>query len=343
MSICGLSRDFYGFFCSRDCYWEAKFSDLTAGIEITSYEQKNIDRHNNPYRFRAEMVVSLMFTTIKKQTGLLTLLLMLFLFGCVSEDLSKTTIPTSTQSPTQILVTVPPISPTETPFPRSTSEERPILPEPLLEAMGASLLDEACKLPCYLGITPGKTTEAGAKAVLQKLGFDDSFRQWLENPVGKERRFIHEISLFSKDGMVEQISVSAAIDLSDPDYQKYWKRYTLLPVFESLGIPDRILLRAHPKAPGYGFVLIYEKQGIVLDLGAFRNQQKFICPGKEYGNAFGMALTNVNSGIDIFKPFALSPETSDIWKPVQTILGVGDKEFYDKLLIDPNACFEIKQ
>ncbi len=279
-----------------------------------------------------------MFATIKKQTMFLALLPVLFLLGCVSEDLSKTTTPTSTQSPTQILVTIPSIPPTETPFPTPTPEERPILPEHLLEAMGASLLDEVCKLPCYLGITPGETTEADAKAILQKLGFDDSFHQSLD-----EDGFGHEVSLFSKDGIVEQISVSAGIDLSNPNYQKYWKRYTLLPVFESLATPDQILLRVHPKAPGYGFVLIYEKQGIILDLGAFRDQQKFICPGKEYGNAFGMALTNVNSGIDIFKSFALSPATSDIWKPVQAILGVSDQEFYEKLLIDPNACFEIKQ
>jgi hypothetical protein len=103
----------------------------------------------------------------------LVLVAFLWLSACGAEKISKTEI--GTVQPT-VETVITPTFPTPTALPTATSQAiLPIIGGTLITTaqenrLVKTLQLEECELPCYLGITPGKTSWASAQQILADLG-----------------------------------------------------------------------------------------------------------------------------------------------------------------------------
>lgn len=209
-----------------------------------------------------------------------------------------------------------------TPEPTLTIDESKMLVRDLLESNGD------CRLPCWWGITPGKTTWVEARQLLEKVSlfmskpemtksFSVDLQVQLPYPYTLQKYMEH--SYYVENGIVEYIDVFN-YDLAP--------NYSLPNLLKSYGQPDEIWIRTFPKAEwGIQHFIIdvfYEELGILAEYSTGD-------PMKEvHGNIQNCLVTEMDS------PFF------DLWSPETQKLSFQEaKKFIDtRSLPEPRPLLE---
>lgn len=287
---------------------------------------------------------------------------LLLLVGCASEisPTPQVASPSLTSSPVLELPQKPSgaFPATLTPVPNMQVEKISLLVEKLQNAN--------CKLPCYLGITPGKTKLQEGITILENLGgiyflsgygptpyqrktdgaYLYTYQFGIGEPLSKGKIISHSVTLITNNDMVQAIEATAhpityfSAEPATETYQSYWKRYTAKEIFFQLGEPEYIYLDSSEKLSDqivFQLILIYTeqtKQTMQIYLSGFWQDNK-ICPNdKTMHTGIHMYLSHLNPSVDINEIHAFSMED---------VFGVTSNEFYEQVLADPLVCFELRK
>lgn len=214
----------------------------------------------------------------------------------ISQTLSPTHthIPTSTPTPTPTLTPVTP-SPTTTPTspPTMTHQERNVYIRELQKA------NAGCQLPCWWGITPGKTSWKDAEEMLKHLG------DRIVSNIEPDGSVIHGTSGFNyegeelyynrvyieRDGIVDSIHILSIAESNEVAFQSIWESYDPRLLIRSFGVPSQAWLRTTSEkygdkgTTGYRLWLFYDHLGFVIryDGGVKHAPIYNICPTFENG------------------------------------------------------------
>jgi hypothetical protein len=98
--------------------------------------------------------------------------------------------------------------------------------------------------------------------------------------------------------------------------------------------------------PWYGtgtpLTLIYEHVGIVATVNMIIAGDQ-ICPGKEKAlEKLDLTLTNTSSGLSLFRPGVVPPTNRNVFVPIEERLSLDERAFYDRLISNPQACFDVE-
>lgn len=240
------------------------------------------------------------------------------------------------------------------------------------------LLDESCILPCYLGITPGKTTTSMAKQIIQSLGGTlenqgmtengDQFTKYHLNlsvaPKGLKPEEIvnedyrdalfsisHQIEIVSSGEEVKELFVKMSSASTDEEFQKaasFWERYTMSGILQQLGGPDSThFLKdtfSYKMKSGQEILLDYKSEGVLFHING-SNSTNNICiklPSSIFDLNFALFSPKSYQYIEDvpMKPYYF--DKNNYWTTTEDALGVSDEEFFNKILRDPTTCFNLK-
>jgi hypothetical protein len=239
------------------------------------------------------------------------------------------------------------------PFPTLTNES---------EIKMAKLLKiDGCRLPCYLGITPGISTGSETKKLFDSFAagnlghsrqdgkitsfgytmwFYETSKNALSQPGDSEvdMGITHDFGFtFDKDDIVQQIAINIVSHHPGPKLQEYWSNYSPGNVFLQIGVPDGIYIGI-----GGGLALIYEKRGVVLIYDSYWNENLF-CPQNEVGvYRRHFMLTNTETQLDLYPPFENVSNNRSIWIPIDESIGISIEQFYEKMINKSSACYKFK-
>jgi hypothetical protein len=180
--------------------------------------------------------------------------------------------------------------PADNKYPRPTYTPRPTptpMPTayPTLDSQGrlnfvlnALKTNRGCALPCWWGITPGKTTweEMVNTFARQGIGLDVESNQLflsIDNDKGYAEQAA-DVTFAEQDGRVQNIDIDAEYYhvLAEAKYSEVWRNYTLDKVLTHYGIPTEVYLHFTTEggdwAPGiseyYDLWLVYDNRGIAI-------------------------------------------------------------------------------
>jgi hypothetical protein len=215
-------------------------------------------------------------------------ILLLWVCGCtVSPERSLVTnVPlTSTDKP--ILTKSPTTIPALTPEFNVVLPINPTIYPTISKDQETNLFDllhvNNCELPCYLGITPGKTTWDEAKLVLKKsgayLGLPNNNYYFVLDigdpsvpPVTPDSTWYTEkyeirytIEMKVENDIVQLMWVRVSAETLLAKFQDYWSNYSLREIFLQHGSPQEIVGSAS-SGGGYELVLIYDEQELIIFL-----------------------------------------------------------------------------
>ncbi len=291
-----------------------------------------------------------------------------FIAGC-----KPNTINPPINIPSQTVVTLSPmnlpsqmeatVSPTVTSTPEFEGWQLPI---PTLsnvnEIKMAELLKiDDCRLPCYLGITPGISTGSDTKKLFDSLAagnfghsrlegnitlfgyamwFNHKTKNSLPQPSDSEADMgiTHDFGFaVDEDDTVQQIFVNIVSHDAGPKLQEYWSNYSPRNVFLQIGVPDGIYIGI-----GSGLALVYEKIGVVLIYDSYWNENLY-CPQDE-GRVFRrhFMLTNTEFPLDIYPSFENVSKNRSIWFPIDDALQMSIEQFYKKMIDKSSTCYKFK-
>jgi hypothetical protein len=169
------------------------------------------------------------------------------------------------------------------------------------------LKDKACKLPCYLGITPGKTSWDEAQSILSELGasyvdeyYESGFRGYeyklkigipqsnnntlVINKESSQLAIFQSLVFTLENSIVQRIQVVIETLNDAPRFHDYWSRYSPQKMFALLGPPDAIYMgRVYSNNTGAGMAIVYESLGVVMEFHG-RRDENIICPSFEMGS-----------------------------------------------------------
>ena len=234
-----------------------------------------------------------------------------------------------------------------------------------------------CELPCYLGITPGKSsweetkgllTNLGAYSWMKAYGIEEPDSKFFENgwpiyeyhlnprdpaitPVAYDWDwgYIDQYVAFTvAENEVKRIKVSITTQRIGGKYREYWKRYALEEVLRRLGEPDHVFLGASESNLQYSIHIVYEKLSAVMEYdGLLKDNRGWLCPLQPIKDGswmnLKMTLTDSTTPLSIYQPSVVPPTNRAVYLPIEDALGISAKEFYNRLRSDPAACFEIKE
>ena len=296
---------------------------------------------------------------------------LLVLVSCATPVATATPQLNATFSPTLVP------SPSLTPTPSRTLIPEPPTPtfEPTLSGaqeqhINELLQDKNCNLPCYLGITPGKTSLNEARTILENLGagywgkpytgrkdgaisytytFMISGQPGVSEtprPDGSIRTVSGDVILVTDNDVIQIIEADAgtigpgvSTVQAQEKFREYWKRYTARGIFLQLGLPNQLYTDAsNMGGRGNDLWAIYEKIGVVAIIyGA--GKENNICPEREAKSiALRLLLFDLDSKLSIYNG-RVPPTDRNVWLPIDEVLGVSTQEFYQRVIADPSACF----
>ena len=161
--------------------------------------------------------------------------------------------------------------------------------------MAKLLKIDGCRLPCYLGITPGISTGSDTKKLLDYLAaskfgpsgqngnitsfvysmiFTDKPKNGFSQPSNSEvdMGITHNFGfIVDEDDTVQQIFISIVSHNPGPKLQEYWSKYTPGNVFMRIGVPDGICIGIDGS-----LALVYEKIGVVLIYESYWRENLFV-------------------------------------------------------------------
>jgi hypothetical protein len=224
-----------------------------------------------------------------------------------------------------------------------------------------------CILPCYLGITPGKTTVQEARILLEdiKAGYIGDYQRrdgsteyafnllkigipqnnLMATSEPEEVFLAQRISLISVDSIIQIIEAGVATKGMFPKYRDIWSRYSVAGIFSQLGVPDQIYLNQFDPLRAeytYGQAVwaVYEEQGVVFHLYG-TGKENNICPEKEATLVdLDLSLYNPDAGLDIYIDGRVQPTNRDVYLPIEEVLGITTTEFYNQVFSNPSVCFQ---
>jgi hypothetical protein len=183
--------------------------------------------------------------------------------------------PTVTNTPSPTATSIPPI---ETPLPTLSPVKAYARYQELLKT------NDGCRLPCWWGITPGKTSWDNAQKFLQTFTWtevqgpfnDGSFTGYVHLPLPQEKGTLdHTYSI--KNGIVNRIEAYNFDWATSLDFVSFLNSY---------GAPDEVFIRTYQndlnESRPYLIDLFYTKLGILMEYSGGRA----INVGKKIRNCF---------------------------------------------------------
>lgn len=234
-------------------------------------------------------------------------------------------------------------------------------PRPLIISLKAQeqligqLQDNDCKLPCFLDINTGQTEWSVAREYLEVFNEilpasgkykDESTTVYVVQLgiVEADQYLPISTAIAVEDGIVQRVSLKASG--SSELLFKYWQKYSIKEVFYQLGEPEEAFFGicakyAHPCFEG---LLIYEKQKIALKFFGENLPENSICPQLNEGgeiSSISLSIANPLSGLGTLPPDWISSEVKEYWMPIKDVLGIDENEFYERVLSESPACFQV--
>ena len=290
-----------------------------------------------------------------------SLVMLVFVAACASP--APLSSPPAAHTPTP--ATPPTALPTVTPTPpipgwlQATLSPRPPVLSPDEQERLLDLLSTngGCSLPCFLGVTPGRTSWDDMVTLLQPLNeVHPGSEQFLDN--GWPYYSVPLTVLTPSGGILFALHVTVGeelvqrihlyIEANDlPSFYSYWSRYSLRSMLQQLGAPDRVYVYVVPAvygSPGYSFLVIDEDDKTAIWLTGDRAREDRLCPqfgdGDEITN-LEISIANPASEMEIL-PSAWIPETeTEFWHPIDQVLGIDAQSFYERMLSQTPACFAL--
>lgn len=248
-------------------------------------------------------------------------------------------LPTRTPSPT-LKPRTPIVAPSPTIAPTLTTDQEQTLVLELLQS------NAGCRLPCWWGFTPGKTTWQTAQAFFASLG---KFPQVYGNNVYTVDFNLpkHDISIslyIMGTKAIDVIWVGAGMVrnneavFGDPLFARDLQRYMLPQLLTTYGQPKEILIRTFSEAPDGGWIpfhllLFYPQEGILIDYQG---------PGERKGDRLRWCPQNTNIALWLWSPehkwtlediarigLNFSLEELLTYRPLEEATGMRQETFYE--------------
>ena len=303
----------------------------------------------------------------------LVLTLVVLLSGCALPLYKAAGMPTPSVT-AKTLPVVPTQQPSPSPVQTQPSQIPTIPPtiDPAQESFFLSLLQPTgCNLPCYIGISPGKTSWADAQSILKEIGaipdgplygMDEGMPEFgfyfyigdpsLINATPRPTEplettgIVGYLDITVGNDLVQRLAADTQTTRLVDKYHKYWSRYTLGNIFKDLGPPDLIFFGIQSRSGGYLQSIVYSKLGILISMDGIK-MAGMICPTPltNSGSAnvgIGIQITNPNSSLNIYGS-GVPPTDRSIYLPIQESLGINITQFYQRVIADPTSCFKIKE
>jgi hypothetical protein len=221
------------------------------------------------------------------------------------------------------------------------------------------LQSKECKLPCYLGIIPGKTSAKEAVAILENLGA--YFSGSLENrhsyslnigdptiptsPPNRSALVSDSISLTVAGDIVQIVHVGILVEKTTASlelYREYWSRYSTSNMFAELGKPNHLYVAIdYDKKHNSELTVDYEELGILVRIRGTRQENNLCTIDEDQEILVTMDLFDPSSGLTA-KDFNSHLNTPPYWPPINEALGITVDEFYEAVVENPSICFEPK-
>jgi hypothetical protein len=300
--------------------------------------------------------------------------LVIALTTACTQSSSSTEIPQpiSTPTPTGALTFTSTFTPTATPT--NTPITIPTLPEEQARDQLLDLLADngGCRLPCLLGITPGKTTYTEARAILLPfsgisiltyLNDNSGDSVWLTYDEGDLRTFIQLSYLYANDGIISGIAFKTGeyketVDNRSPIYDSkiFGERlhpYMLSGILSEFGKPASVVIHTYGKqitgSGGFEIILLYPDQGILVH---YTTQMETVgtnargCPANAqvevelYPSGDADAFTKSLSETD-WAAFVQTEPINDLhWKPIDKATSMSVEQFYETFRQPTDKCIE---
>ena len=261
-----------------------------------------------------------------------------------------TSLPTAIPSPTPPSPTLTPTrtptpssTPTLTPLPTLTAQERETRIRELLKTNGD------CELPCWWGITPGRTNWAATRQFIMQ--YDGGF-SYGTGDLDIDDIYIRVV-MPEGEGVVESIKVDVEGHYNQLVFEEDWKYYSLAQILATYGEPSRvwIQLAAGPVMPGstmgYGVWLFYDHLGFLVcygGSGVVVQPIYHVCPtlrGPGGIVSIRLWLQSPDSKTLLEELAGVTQEQLPYLRPVEEATGLSVEEFYTLFTqSDGPACFE---
>ena len=256
----------------------------------------------------------------------------------LTPQLTATRRPTLTQTP----ASTPTVTPTS--FPTLDSKAK-------LDYVIRSLkTNRGCELPCWWGITPGKTKWNEMLNSFAAQGIDSRDEGQLNLGV-VDRSAPLDVTFQQENDLVQAIDVKVdSYDtLGHPQYADAWHRYTLDQMLSQYGIPTQVYLEltigAGDWSPGmkqsYDLWLAYDNKGIAIRYPGELirdNRGYFVCP--VFGNVGGIEirLQSPNSHTPVVK-LEMGYQGYEVNGSLKELTGINPQEFYEMFTqVPPQGC-----
>jgi hypothetical protein len=262
---------------------------------------------------------------------------------------------TTTRTPTSTQTRVP--RPTATSLPTKTATPTKY---PTLDAQGrmnfvmqALKTNGGCQLPCWWGITPGKTTwkEMVDTFVKEGIGFYQEGQPDLHF-VTQDNYQVNaiDVTFQRKNDLVQGIDIRSEYYylLAQPEHAEAWKNYTFDQVLSQYGVPTQVYLEltvgAGDWSPGmqatYALWLEYANKGIAIRYPGVLipdNQGWYVCPS--FDNAYGSTIKLRTPGSQ--EPIAVfdADNPFQFGGPLKKLTGTSPHQFYETFKqVPPAQC-----
>jgi hypothetical protein len=214
---------------------------------------------------------------------------------------SATTItqtPTITLTQAPIITTTSSPTITHTPLPTLTADEREDYFIGLIQNIGK------CILPCWWGMTPGKTSWQEVENFVSGLGFGEfplADEDYVDIPADIEKQQLYQsFHIRRKSDLVSNILFDAYGTYSPASMLSVWSSYSPKAILSTYGEPSRIMLHAaYGNQAVYNLLLFYDQKGILIVYGGMAllaGDNIHICPNFQ-----------TQEGIDFIRFFLQEP------------------------------------
>lgn len=292
----------------------------------------------------------------------ITTLILLLLVGChddaetsLLKSPTTATVITQTTLPTQLpmIVTSPTstakLIKTETPLPISTWTPLPTLPADEAEKMAMMLLmdNAGCQLPCWWGITPGKSSFDMARQFLStlamKLYISDSRLVkkngifYIQDAISVDYRIDGKFG----DGALDITAINGIVELIVILPRGTDQSYQIQHMLTNYGKPEHVLFEADTDYSLFHILLYYPNKGITAFYeGKFERLSEVyrICP---QGIGPELWLWSPGNAFTLMENQFIGPDIIRLMVPITDVSSFDLDNWY-QIYREPNApCFEI--
>lgn len=261
---------------------------------------------------------------------------------------------TLTPTITQPLPTLTPIPFTPTFAPTLTSNEAQTLILELLKN------DEICHLPCWWGITPGKTTWEETKKFFFSIGvapepYIKNIGWIFSSPILEHDIQIQQYYLLDDTSVIEMFMVGVGMVqnnkavFGEQVFAEDMQNYMLTDILSSLGEPEIVMVATYDDIPDPGWVpfhllLFYSKHGVMIDYQGPRTEQgdQFEwCPDQTNIAMWLWSPDPFKTMRDIFREGPnLTSDALSIYRPLESVTSMTIHSFYQNFLADNTLCIQ---